>query len=207
MDALWADGWRHFGPLFFRYDVTESPAGELLHIIPLRVDVTRFAPSKSQRRTLRRCADLRFELASVRLDDERHVLFDAHAARFNDNVPGSLEDFLGGGPQWDCPCPVRELSVRDADGHLLAASYVDLGAESTSAVYAMWDPPEAHRRLGIATMLWEIEHARRTGRRWHYLGYASREPSHYDYKRDFGALEWFDWTEWRPDPPPGGDSI
>ena len=53
MDALWADGWRHFGPEFFR-DKYSLDGSRLQKIIPLRVALARFSPRRDQRRTLKR---------------------------------------------------------------------------------------------------------------------------------------------------------
>lgn len=196
MDALWARGWRHFGPMFFRYSETESEQGAL-HVIPLRVDLERFRFSESQRRTLRRNADLKTSFGPSLPGDAERLLFHAHASRFRENIPSSLEAFLGTDPSSGIPCEIRQLSVRGEGGRLLAASYVAVGEEAWSSVYAMFDPAESRRRLGIATLLWEIEAARAAGCRWLYHGYAYREPSHYDYKKQFSGLEWFDWEGWR----------
>ncbi|MBS0661108.1 MAG: arginine-tRNA-protein transferase [Verrucomicrobia bacterium] len=200
LDDLLAQGWRHFGPYFFRYSQQLTTA--LQDIIPLRVDLTRFRPSKSQRRVLRRNADVTPRWQTVSLTEEHHTVFAEHAGRFAHNVPGRLEDFLGPWPQLDLPCRLRELSVRDATGRLLAASYVAQGARAWSSVYAFFAPSDGARSLGIATQLWEIEAARAAGCRWLYLGYATRQPSHYDYKRQFAGTEWFDWERWQATPIP-----
>jgi len=196
MDSLWARGWRHFGPMFFRYSDMESDQG-VRHVIPLRIDLGRFRCSRSQRRTLRRNEDLKTSFGSPRLGDAERMLFHPHASRFRENIPSSLEAFLGPDPSSGIPCEIRQLSVTGDDGRLLAVSYVAVGEEAWSSIYAMFDPAEARRRLGIATLLWEIEAARAAGCRWLYHGYAYREPSHYDYKKQFSGLEWFDWEGWR----------
>ncbi len=203
MDLLWSGGWRHFGPMFFRYSETEAEDGAVRHVLPLRIELERFTPSESQRRTLRRNADLTWALGRVELDARRHEMFAAHAGRFRENIPESLETFLGGGVEWDVPCAVRELGVRDVRGRLIAASYVGIGVAAFSSIYGMFDPAESRRRLGIATLLWEIESARAAGCRWLHLGYAYHEPSFYDYKKQFAGLEWFDWSEWRTSALPG----
>ena len=73
------------------------------------------------------------------------------------------------------------------------------GGGSCSSVYAVFDPAESKRRLGIYTMLLEIEHARSLGMEHFYSGYATVESSCYDYKKQFEGLSYFDWAgEWRP---------
>lgn len=205
MDALWARGWRHFGPMFFRYSETDLVQGRG-HVIPLRIDLERFRLSESQRRTLRRNADLSVTFGLPVIGDTERALFHAHASRFRENIPTSLEAFLGHDPGCGTPCEIRQLSVSDDAGRLLAVSYVGVGQGAWSSIYAMFDPVESHRRLGIATLLWEIESAREAGCRWLYHGYAFREPSHYDYKKGFTGLEWYDWERWHESPvPPATD--
>jgi len=197
MDTLWANGWRHFGPIFYRYRQALTPAG-LCHVQPLRVDADRFEPSKSQRRVLRKNEDLEIRVRTAELLEDRQRLFDLHKQRFADNVPNSLEDFLGPAPHAG-PCQTLELGAF-LRGRLLAVSYLDVGATGVSSIYAFFDPDESHRSLGTATLIWEILLARRTGRRWCYPGYAYVEPSGYDYKKRFAPMECYDWDSWQPIP-------
>jgi leucyl-tRNA---protein transferase len=197
MDALWAEGWRHFGPIFYRYRQALTPAG-LRNVQPLRVDADRFAPRTSQRRVLRKNDDLEIRVRTAELLDDRRELFDRHKQRFAENVPNALEDFLGPAPHAG-PCQTLELGAFLGD-RMLAASYLDVGATGVSSIYAFFDPDESRRSLGTATMLWEILLARKTGRRWHYPGYAYIEPSGYDYKKHFGPMEHYDWNVWQPLP-------
>ena len=50
------------------------------------------------------------------------------------------------------------------------------------------------RRVGIFTMLKEIEYAIAAGKRYYYHGYAYEGESFYDYKKKFNAVEYFDWA-------------
>ena len=196
MDALWDQGWRHFGRLFFRYSYWMGD-GRVEAVQPIRVDLTKFTLSKGQRRILRRNADLEVAVGRPELDAERHDLFARHKARFRANVPPALTDFLGASLE-DYPCPLAEVTVRLA-GRLVAASYLDIGRGGASSVYAIFDPAQSRRSLGIATMLWEMEHARGLGCRHYHPGYAFHRPSEMDYKKQFAGSEWFDWRgRWWP---------
>ena len=196
MDALWEQGWRHFGPMFFRYSHTLS-GSEVRHVTPLRVDLQRFTLSKSQRRVRRKIADLRVHVAATCIDAERESLFELHKQRFTENIPDSLEFFLGPSPN-RIPCANCEVALFDGT-QLIAASYLDVGARSVSSVYGFFHPDHAWRSPGIATMLLEIEYAQQLGCRYYYPGYAFREPSHYDYKKQFSGLESYDWAgSWIP---------
>lgn len=196
MDELWAEGWRHFGPVFFRYRRWQH-GGRALTITPLRIDLARFEPSRSQRRVVARNRDLRVEVRPTEVDAETERMFRGHRLRFRHDVPDSLADFLSHAP---ATVPCRNDTVRVYSGaRLVAAHFLDLGRDSTSAVYAMFDTAESRRSLGVYTMLLAIEHSRRAGRRYYYPGYATREPSPYDYKKNFAGLEEFDWRgRWLP---------
>lgn len=195
LDQLLADGWRHFGTYFFRYNfgIYEE---DIRRVIPLRIRLRDFTPSKSQRRVLRRNADLETEVCPVDLTHETHHLFERHKQRFKSGVPSSIHDFLSLDPGQG-PTTILEVNVR-RDGEMLAASFFDLGETSVSSIYGIFDPSETSRSLGIFTMLTEIEYARDHGKSLYYHGYAYEGESYYDYKKRFSALEQFDWKgEWK----------
>ncbi len=190
MDRLWAAGWRHFGESFFRYNVSMDEEG-VKQITPLRLNLEHFHPSKSQRRVLSRNRDLRHEFVPASLSHEACAMFHRHKGRFKENVPDELETFLSARPG-TVPCECLECRVYDGS-ELVALSYLDLGEQATSSVYGMFEPAHSRRSLGIYTMLLEIEFSRRRGCAFYYPGYATREPSAYDYKKQFHGLEVLNW--------------
>jgi leucyl-tRNA---protein transferase len=192
-DALLADGWRHFGHHFFRYNLAVY-GHEIRQVIPLRIDLARFETSKSQRRVLRRNADLDVSIEPVEVTSAIHDLFQRHRVRFRSDAPRSIYDFVSDG---DAPTRAFQLTAR-SNGVLKAASFFDLGEKSVSAIYACFDPEDGRRSLGIFTMLKVIEHAASKGNSFYYHGYAYHGSSFYDYKKRFSALEAYDWRgRWR----------
>lgn len=190
LDLLLADGWRHFGELFFRYNLGIYD-GEIRRVFALRIDLERFLFTRSQRRLIRRNADLEFSFGKAVIEDDVQRLFDIHKERFTSGAPGSIRDFLSADPG---RIPCETLSCRIIDGERLAAvSFFDVGERSVSSIYGMFDPSESKRGLGILTMLREIEYAAENGKRYYYHGYVYEGPSFYDYKKRFSALEMFDW--------------
>ena len=198
MDQVWASGWRHFGRHFFRYCTQPASDGGLQTITPLRIDLTACTFTKSQRRVLHKNADLRTEIVPAVIDGELRALFQRHKQRFTHNIPDTLETFLGPDPARG-PCECRMVRVFDGP-RLIAASFFDLGQQAASSVYGLFEPECAKRSLGIFTFLLEIQHCQATGLRWLYPGYATREPSVYDYKKQFRSTEYLDWTTaaWLP---------
>jgi leucyl-tRNA---protein transferase len=204
MDSLWAMGWRHFECYFFRYSASRGQGG-FRTVIPLRVVLSKFEPSRSQKRVMTRNRDLRVVIRDTFIDEIKEELFYRHRERFKKNAPDSIHDFLSEDPSVE-PCSNREICVYDGD-NLVAASFLDIGGQSTSAVYAMFEPAESKRSLGVFTMLEAIRYSRELGCKYYYPGYAYREPSVYDYKKNFSGAEYYDWKgEWKPFPRGGGEA-
>ncbi len=194
MDYLWEHGWRHFGVYFFRYATLAKNDG-LYHILPLRLKPANFSLSTSQKRVWKKNQDLRLEIRDAFIDEAKEALFERHKTRFAENVPDSIYDFFTPQPA-GIPCPAKEICLWQEE-RLLAASFLDLGAQATSNVYAIYEPTETKRSLGIYLILLAIAYSRELGRQYYYPGYAYQEPSHYDYKKRFSGLEHFDWQGWK----------
>jgi leucyl-tRNA---protein transferase len=191
LDAYLADGWRHFGTYFFRYNLGIYE-GEIRFVIPLRIRLSEFSLSKSQSRVLRKNADLRCEIRPIRITEAVEDLFVRHRLRFKQHPPDSLHTFLSDDPA-NKPCEGLELAVYEAD-KLVAASFFDAGRSAISGVYAVFDPELSHRSLGIFTMLKEIDFAIESGREFYYQGYCYSGESFYDYKKRFRGTEMYNWA-------------
>jgi arginine-tRNA-protein transferase len=196
IDKLLADGWRHFGTHFFRYNLGVYE-DEVRRVIPLRIRLADLTLSKSQRRILRKNEDLTVQIGPIKITDQIELLFERHKQRFKSGVPRSIYEFLSPEPA-TVPCSGFNIKVLREDA-LLAASFIDLGESAVSSIYGIFDPAESARGLGIFTMLKEIEFARQNGMEFYYHGYAYEGESFYDYKKRFSALERFDWEgNWVP---------
>ena len=190
LDELLANGWRHFGQHFFRYNLAFFEY-EIRFVNPLRIRLADFKLSKSKRRTLNKNKDLQTVIRPIEITAEKESLFESHKIRFAQNTPDSIYDFLDFDAA-NIPCQALEFCVYDKE-KLLAVSFLDIGNNSVSSIYAMFEPNEAKRSLGIFTMLLEIEYAIKKGKKFYYQGYAYEGESFYDYKKNFSALEMFDW--------------
>lgn len=193
MDYIWEHGWRHFGTYFFRYAL-----GSDKHVLPLRIRLSDFQPSQSQKRIIKKNRDLKAIFAPAFIDARVEALFEHHKGRFEDNIPDSIYTFMSRSPA-TVPCTCQSLCLYFQD-QLIGISYLDIGDTATSSVYQCFDPEFDKRSLGILMILLSIEESVRSGKTFYYPGYAYVEPSHYDYKKTFAALEAFDWKSWRPYP-------
>lgn len=191
LDALLADGWRHFGTHFFRYNLGFSQ-GEIRFVMPLRIRLADFSFSKSQRKVLRKNADLEIVFRPVKITSETIDLFEKHKQRFKEGVPDSIYTFLDKNAA-QVPCQTMECAVY-FENELVAVSFFDVGETSLSGIYACFAPEFAERCLGTFTMLCEIDFALKNNKDFYYQGYAYAGNSFYDYKKRFRALETYDWS-------------
>ncbi len=196
-DALMARGWRLLGFSIVRHNYGIHHE-ELCRTIPLRIRLD-YPPllSRSQRKLLRRNAHLEVRFGPINITAEKKELFLEHTRRFKASVPNSIFCFLHPNPA--LPVPGMELCVFDR-GKLIACSYMHTGRKAASATYCFFDPNYAHYRLGIFTMLLEIEMARKMGKKFYYHGYCYDVPSPFDYKLNFYQLEQMNWKTgaWTP---------
>lgn len=196
-DHFCEDGWTYWSDTIFRRNYWEW-RGRPCRVVCLRIDLQKFEFSKSQRKCLRRNADLRVWVKNLEIKQEHIELFEQHARRFRHNAPVSIGGFFSRFSH-RVPSFGLEFDVFSASGDLIAASFGHCGFRSFAANYAMFDERFAYRSLGTYTMLLEIEYARRIGKRYYYPGFVYDIPSEFDYKLNFNALEYFDWWgNWYP---------
>lgn len=191
MDYIWENGWRHFGTYFFRYSQVNNK-----HVLPLRIKLESFSLSQSQKRILRRNQDLEVVFIPAFIDAQVEKLFEKHKRRFDDNVPESIYTFMSKSPA-TLPCVCQSLCLYH-QGKLIAVSYLDIAETASSSVYQCFDPDYGKRSLGKLMMLLSMQESIRLGKTLYYPGYAFVEPSHYDYKKTFAALEAYNWQTWQP---------
>ena len=194
LDLRLAKAWRRFGHHFFRYNtgfIPDSNAYSL--VVPLRIRLADFEFSKSQRKILQKNADFVVKKGLIELNQAKYDLFYLHRKRFLDNVPESLHNFIAVEPDTS-PIPTYEVSVYDKE-KLIATSFVDVSTNALSSIYAMFDTFYSSYSLGNYTLLEEIIWAKELNKKYLYLGYAYQEPSFYDYKKRFSALEQYIWEE------------
>lgn len=157
----------------------------------MRIDLSKFRLSKSQRRCLNANRDLSVKVRNIESlkenwGEERFLMSWGYASKFKDNWP-DIESYIFSEGR-TTPVICLELSCYLGE-ELIAASYLDYAGEGTSAVVAMYDVSLSERRLGIFTILKEIEYSISIGCSYYYLGYIHLQNSIYDYKKQFYGLE------------------
>jgi arginine-tRNA-protein transferase len=180
-----ASGWRCFGLQFFR------PVCECLECVPIRIPVERFTPSKSQRRVLRKNADVDVTVGALRYSGEILDIYREHSKIRFGKEPESEESFID---QFYTPSGPSAQSEFRIGGKLVGAGFLNLSDQGISSVYFVYRTDLLERSFGIFSMLAEIEYAKMQGLTFYYPGYWIKENSHMNYKGAFRPRQAYDWT-------------
>lgn len=195
-DRFCEDGWCYWSDMFFRRNYWEWH-GQACRVILLRIRLKGFEFSKSQRKCLRRNADLAVVRRPIRIFPAHETLFERHAQRLTHHRPMSIYGFFNFFSNV-MPSFGLQFDVFQG-GYLLASSFTHLGQRGMVGAYGIYEPEEHKRSLGTFTMLKEIETALASNREYYYPGLVYDLPSEFDYKMNFNNLEYFDWWgNWYP---------
>ena len=164
--------------------------------IPIRIDALNFVKNKGQRRTWRKNNDLRVEhqVVEFRQDDfalYSRYLYEWHKTEFMIKEDEYI-DFLIHSP---VPTEIIRYYLGDK---LIGLGWVDRLQDLLSSVYFVFDPDYVSRRLGVFSILYELEYARSLDLRWLYLGYWVKSSVKMKYKSDFKPAELLNGSKWIP---------
>ena len=179
---LMDNGWRRSGHVIYKPFCSSCSA-----CVPIRVPATDFTPDRSQRRALARNADIVVTDRVPRPERESFELFCRYQTARHDGTMCTSWDEFG---EFLCASPVdtREFLFR-LDGRLVGVAVADVEERGISAVYTYFDPEMRRRGLGTWAIMWFIEHARRTGIPYYYLGYHIAACAKMNYKVRFRPYE------------------
>lgn len=164
--------------------------------VPARIPVTRFQPSRSQRRTMQRNEDLRVRRTDDLRDEEAFQLYCRYIELRHadgDMYPPDreqYESFLNNA--WECTHYYRFYDQRA----LVALAVVDELHDGLSAIYTFYDPQQDRRSLGSFAILWQVQRARAMGLDYLYLGYWIKGCRKMAYKSSYRPLELHVKSRW-----------
>lgn len=166
--------------------------------VPVRVDATRYRPSKSLRRIARKNADLSGTLRPPVATYEQFVVFQRYLqSRHGD---GDMARMAYGDYRAmieETSAATRVAEFRDPHGRLVAGCLLDLLDDGSSAVYSFFEPDEHPRSLGTYMIHWLIQDTHLRGLSYVYLGYWIRQSRKMAYKTRFRPLEALGAHGWR----------
>jgi len=181
-ESLLNSGWRRAGAMIY-----EPVCPLCQQCIPLRLPVGRLTWNRTQRKCVRRNADVEVRITEVQDTDERADLYARYiTTRHTGMMSGSRREFR----HFLCISPVDTVEVEyRVSGRLLAVGTVDRLPGGWSCVYCYYDPDESRRSLGTLNVLRTAELCREQcpagDEAFLYLGYWVPGSDTMDYKRRF----------------------
>lgn len=169
--------------------------------VPLRIPIKDFRADRQQKRCWKQNQDLSIEIVEDIRSGEHYKLYERYIRerhRDGDMYPASLKQYEGflAAPSFSLEQPVTHYIEFRLGTRLLAIAVTDILAAGASAIYTFYEPEEEQRSLGVFSVLFQIELARRLGLPYLYLGYwidASRKMS---YKARYKPHEVFLQGRW-----------
>jgi arginyl-tRNA--protein-N-Asp/Glu arginylyltransferase len=186
---LVALGFRRSGSVIYRPQCPTCRA-----CIPVRIEVTKFCPNRSQRRCFKRNQDLEVSIKEPQLQLEHYQLYLRYLKARHGDSNQTLEDYWNFLTCHWCTTKFCEFRLR---GQTVMVAVVDVLEDSLSAVYTFYSPEFTQRSLGTYAVLWQIETAKRMGLRWLYLGYWIAACRKMAYKARFKPQQWY-LGKWQP---------
>lgn len=194
-------GFRRSGRVLYRPACADCDACR-----PTRVATADFRPSRTQRRVMKRNADLTLGFAPPQATDEHYALFARYVdARHGDGGMAGMpaEEFAQ--MVDEAPTGARLAEWRDPDSRLVAGCIVDDDGDGVSAVYSYFEPTAPARSLGVFVVVSLIFWGRAAGRSHLYLGYLIAETQKMSYKQSFRPYEQLIRGGWRRPTEDAGD--
>lgn len=187
-ESLLEKGWRRSGCSFYYNTCSECQS-----CIPIRVDVKRFCPNRSQKRTLKLNHDITIERIPATFATHDYTLYKQYClSRHNQNpTEDEYNHFL-------VQSPLETEIIRYWTGkNLIAIAWIDMLPGSISSVYCAYDPAHAQRSPGTLSILCQIELCRTLQKPWLYLGFYVPESSRMRYKKNFQPCQKLINQQWR----------
>jgi arginyl-tRNA--protein-N-Asp/Glu arginylyltransferase len=168
-----------------------------------RIPVAEFAPSRAQKRIVRRNADLRRKAIAPKATDNQFRLFRRYLdARHADGGMAEMDIFEFAAMVEETPVRTRLVEYRlpnpeGGPADLLGACLTDVLGDGLSMVYSFFEPDSPTRSLGAYMILDHIEIARAAGLPYVYLGYWVPGSPKMNYKAQYRPFEVFQGDQWR----------
>ncbi len=177
-------GFRRSGTFTYR------PRCDVCHAcVPVCIGVGSFAPSRSQRRALRRHGNLEATLHTLDDHEEYFALYQRYqAARHieGDAEQDSREQYRNFLLQSHVDSVLAEFRE---DGVLRMVSIIDILGDGLSSVYTFYDPDVAQSSYGTYNVLWQLDLCRKLNLPYLYLGYWITHSRKMAYKANFQPLQ------------------
>jgi len=158
--------------------------------VPVRVSVRDFSRKRTLARTWRENEDLLAVKVPARASNEQFDLFTRYQQSRHTGSDMALMGFYEYSAMVeDSPIDTFIVEFRDHMGALAAVCLTDRTNDGLSAVYSFFETKSPRQGLGNYIVLWLIEHARKLGLPYVYLGYWIADSAKMAYKARFQPMQ------------------
>ncbi len=192
-DTLSKQGFRRSQNVLYRPSCAECSA-----CMSARINVSKFAPSRSQRRVTKKAAHLVRRATSPWATEEQYDLFRKYLdGRHATGGMADMDMFEFAAMVEESPIRSRMFEYTNA-AKLTAVCLTDILDDGLSMVYSFFEPDQEKLSLGTYLILDHIRIARELGMPYVYLGYWVPGSPKMDYKAKFKGLEVHRGGAWEP---------
>jgi arginine-tRNA-protein transferase len=198
-EALGRIGFRRSQSVAYRPSCIDCSA-----CVSVRVVAAEFQPTATQRKLIRRHADLEVNACKPWTTDEQYQLLRRYLAvrhpggGMAEMDESDFADMVEQTPVRTYVIEYREPSVGGLPGKLVGACLSDQQSDGLSMIYSFFDVgPDARKGLGTFIILDHIIRAARAGLPYVYLGYWVEGSTRMAYKTGFKPLERLGREGWR----------
>ena len=196
-DKLSKQGFRRSQNVLYRPSCADCSA-----CLSARIRADAFRPTRSQRRTRARNAELRREITSPWATEEQYALFRRYLeTRHADGGMADMDIFEFAAMIEETPIRTRVVEYwddRGPDPDLRAVCLTDVLDDGLSMVYSFYDLSCPQDGLGTQIILDHVALAAEAGLPYVYLGYWVPGSSKMGYKAAFSGLEIYKGRRWIP---------
>lgn len=198
-DKLSQQGFRRSQNVLYRPSCQDCAA-----CLSARIDVSKFKPTRSQRRTLNKNKGLSRRAISPWATDEQFELFRRYLdSRHATGGMADMDLFEFAAMVEETPIRTRLIEYTETDPEggqdtLRAVGLTDVLADGLSMVYSFFEPSLQAQSLGTFMILDHIEIAKSMDLPYVYLGYWVPGSEKMAYKAKFSGLEVFSGGAWSP---------
>ena len=194
-NSLSLQGFRRSQNVLYRPSCAECSA-----CMSARIDVARFTPGKTHKRTLRRNRGVKRKTGTPWASEAQYDLFREYLdTRHATGGMADMDAFEFAAMIEETPIRSRVIEYTDpASGDLIAVSLTDVLNDGVSMVYSFYAPDRPRQSLGTYMILDHVEIAREAGLPYVYLGYWVPGSPKMDYKARFSGLELYRGGSWEP---------
>ena len=190
---LLSQGFRRSG-----YYIYRPQCQNCCECIPVRIKVKDFLPTRSQKRTFRNFNHLKPQVKALEFNQEHFKLY-KHYQQNRHPDSSMVNDSPEQYHQFFLESLVESSIIEFSENNKLKIiSLIDYADDGLSAVYTFFDTTsQSDSGIGIFTVLWQIEYAKKLNLQYLYLGYYICSSKKMNYKANFQPLERYENYQWR----------